>query len=278
MLEIAIVMVIIGVLTGGGISLMKVLTERKARNASIEYLKQIRTELISFAENNGRLPLADSDGDGLENSGQTTGTFPFLSLQSQPVDPYTRVLTYEVNSNLTNNRAATCSALRTGLSGQSPEVVDADGSAAAFSVAAILVSAGRMDADNNGNVFDDINSGAFLGNNANGNPNYLRHPPLDGTFDDLTVYIGGNELFGSLCEYLNLAVNNASGAAVYVHNATTGSDLGTIAGSNSGLYTILSGTRIEVRSAAAGGGSVVSPSTPQTPVILAGQGATINIP
>ncbi len=278
LLEIAIVMVIIGVLTGGGISLMKVLTERKARNASVEYLKQTRSTLIGFAENNGRLPWADSDADGGENNGTTLGSLPYRTLQIAPSDAYARVLRYEVRASLAADRATTCAALQAGLAGR-PAVVDADGAPNAFSVAVAMVSAGPMDADGNGNVFDDINAGAYLGNNANGNPNYLRHPPLEGTFDDLTIYIGGNELFGYLCEYLNLAVNNASGAAVYVYNSTTGSDLGpAIASSSSGLYSIISGTRIEVRSAANGGGSLVSPSTPQTPVILAGQGATINIP
>ena len=49
MLEIAIVMVIIGLLAGGGISLMGMLTQRKARNETIDYLKQAETALISFA-------------------------------------------------------------------------------------------------------------------------------------------------------------------------------------------------------------------------------------
>jgi prepilin-type N-terminal cleavage/methylation domain-containing protein len=273
LLEIAIVMVIIGILTGGGISLMKILTERKARNATVEYLQQARSALISFAENNGRLPWADSDGDGAENSGSTNGTFPYLTLQIAPADAYRRVLHYEVNANLTAAHAATCGALKTGLSGR-PAVVDSDGSPSSFSVAAVLVSAGPMDADSNGNVFDRINSGTHQGNNATGSP-YLRHPPIEGTFDDLTTYIGGNELFGGMCEYLNLAVNNTSGVTVHVYDATRGSDAGTLTAGSSGLYSLLSGTRIELRS---GGGGIVSPTTPPTPIILAGRDATINIP
>ena len=63
-----------------------------------------------------------------------------------------------------------CGALRAGLSG-SPRVVDSDGSSSAFSVAAVLISAGPGDADGDGDVFDDISSGGFNGDNRDGTPN-----------------------------------------------------------------------------------------------------------
>ena len=53
LIEIAIVMVIIGLLAGGGISLMGVLTKRKARNQSIDYLKQAKEALTSYANIHG---------------------------------------------------------------------------------------------------------------------------------------------------------------------------------------------------------------------------------
>ena len=83
-------------------------------------------------------------------------------------------------------------------------MVDADGASTSFSIAAIIISAGPMDADSDGNVFDAITSGPYQGDNTDGNPNYIRHPPTD-TFDDLVSYIGGNELYGEICEYLDLA-------------------------------------------------------------------------
>ena len=276
LLEIAIVMVIVGLLTGGGVSLMKMLTERKARNETMEYLQQARSALISFAESQGRLPWADSNADGLENNGSANGTLPYLTLQMTPADPYKRVLHYEINTNLAASRNATCAALRSGLTVR-PLVMDGDGAGTAFNVALVLVSAGPMDADNNGNAFDAYNSGTHQGNNVSGIPNYLRHAPVP-TFDDLTVSVGPNELSGLVCEYLTLAVNNASGDTVYVHDATRSVDLGHIDDGQSALYdAIISGTRIEVRTAANGVGNIVSPSTPVTPVILAGQDATINL-
>lgn len=275
LLEIAIVMVIIGLLAGGGIGLMRMLTERKARNATVDYLQQVRMALVSYAANNGRLPWADSDADGAENSGTATGTLPYLTLQIAPSDAYKRNLRYEINANLATNRSATCSALRAGLTIR-PLVVDADGATTAFSVAAVLVSAGPMDADSNGNAFDALTAGTHQGNNANGNPNYLRNPPVL-SFDDLTAYIGGNELSAHVCEYLDLAVNNNSGSTVYIYDANQGSDIASLVNGSVNSYNIISSTRIEIRSAAGGGGSIVS-STPPTPIILAGQDATLNLP
>jgi len=275
LIEIAVVMVIIGLLAGGGVSLMRLLTERKARNEALTYLKETRATLIGLAERTGRLPYADSDGDGLENNGVTIGALPYRTLQVAPIDPYKRPLRYAINPNLGVNRASSCSALRAGLTGV-PQTMDADGAPAAFPIAAILVSAGPMDADGDGNGFDDLSVGTHQGDNTDGIPNYLRHPPVAG-FDDLVIYLGGNELYSSICEYLTLAVNNHSAATVYVYETTQGTDLGNLAAGNSSVYTVLSGSRMELRSGSGGGGNVVA-SNPPTPIALAGRGVTITLP
>ena len=273
LIEMAIVMVIIGVLAGGGVSLIGILTKRKARTETIDYLKHAQAALISFADINGRLPWADTSGDGAENSGAATGSLPYQTLKLSPTDPYKRTLGYELNANLGTNLTASCNALRSGLSG-GPDVVDADGAAASFPIAAILISAGTMDADSDGNVFDDVTTGTHLGDNTDGNPNYIRHPSVD-TYDDLVVYLGENELYGEICEYLKLAVRNDSGVTINVHNLTTSTDL--IPALNDGgtaTYTILSGTRIEIQDTS---GSNVT-SEPPSPIALAGHGFTIYVP
>ncbi len=277
LIEMAIVMVIIGVLAGGGVSLIGMLTKRKARTETIDYLKRAQAALISFADINGRLPWADTSGDGLENATATAGTLPYQTLKIGPTDPYKRTLAYDLNANLGTNLTVTCSALRSGLAG-GPAVVDADGVATSFQIAAILISAGTMDADSDGNVYDDITTGTHQGDNTDGNPNYIRHPSID-TYDDLVVYLGENELYGKICEYLALAVNNTSGATVYVHNSTQGADIGTLSDGNSAVYEIMSRTQIEIWSApgGAGGGGAIITSDPRNPIALAGQGRTINV-
>ena len=276
LIEIAIVMVIIGLLAGGGVSIMGMLTQRKARNETIDYLKETKEALITYVTINGKLPWADTDGDGNQNSNATSGTLPYLDLKVRPSDPYKRVLRYEINSNLGTDRPTTCNALKTGLS-SGPRVVDGDGAASSFYIAAILISSGPMDLDSDGNVFDAVTSGSHQGDNTDGTPNYIRYPPID-TFDDLVVYIGGNELYGNVCEYLTLAVNNGTGEpTAYVRDANQGIDLGSIGGGGSALYEIISGTRIEIWSSGGGSGSIIS-SDPPTPIYLAGNGFTITIP
>jgi len=274
LIEMAIVMVIIGLLAGGGTFVMGMLTERKARNESIDHLHQAKEALISYASRQGTLPSADTDEDGT-GDGATAGGLPYLDLKLKPTDLYKRVLRYELNPSLSSDLQATCNALRTGLGG-SPSVVDGEGSSTAFPVAAVLVSAGPMDTDENGSNFHAVNSGSHQGNNATGAPNYLRLPPSD-TFDDMIVYIGEHELYGELCEYLSLAVINSSTSTAYVYNHTAGSNLGTLVASSSASYLVLSGTQVSVRDVNNGGGSPVV-SIPGTPIFVAGRGYTIDVP
>ncbi|WDN90583.1 hypothetical protein BuS5_03554 [Desulfosarcina sp. BuS5] len=275
LIEIAIVLVILGILAGGGISLLSVLTERKARNETIAYLKSTKEALISFANISGRLPWADTDNDGNENTGSARGRLPYLTLNLTPTDFYKRVLIYETNSSLSVDRPTGCRTLKNGLSG-SPEIVDADGSGTAFPAAAVIVSAGPMDADNNGNVFDDITGSTHNGDNTDGVPNYIRHPPVTG-FDDLVAYISGNELFGMICGDPVLSVNNNSTATVYVRDQTGGTDLCSLNSGNIFTQHILSGTTITIETAQNGTGAIV-PTTPPNPVTLAGNGMSIDIP
>jgi prepilin-type N-terminal cleavage/methylation domain-containing protein len=274
LIEVAIVMIIIGILAGGGALVMGMLTERKARNESIDYMHQAREALLSFAGTQGRLPSADTNQDGA-GDGATAGGLPYLDLKVRPTDFYKRVLRYEINPNLDTDLSTTCGALRSGLSG-SPRVVDGDGSSTAFPVAAVLVSPGPRDADADGNTLDRIAAGAHQGDNTDGAPNYLRFPPT-AAFDDLVLYIGEHELCSGLCEYLTLAVINNSAATVHVYNHTLGGNLGTLSAGTSGVYEVLSGTQVSVRDTAGGGGSPVA-STPGTPIFVAGRGYTIDVP
>ncbi len=271
LIEIAIVMIIIGLLAGGGTFVMGMLTERKARNESVDYLHQAREALISYASTQGVLPQADTNGDGTSDSA-TQGGLPYLDLRLKPTDFYKRALRYELNPNLDTDLQTTCAALKAGLSG-APDVVDGDGSSTAFPVAAVLVSSGPSDADSDGNTLDRITTGTHQGDNRNGTPNYIRFPPTT-TFDDLVVYIGEHELYGELCEYLTLAVNNTSGSRVYICNETQGSQVAYLNNGQVGSYQILSGTQIAIRNTSCAG--ALANSTPPTPIRVAGQGRTID--
>lgn len=274
LIEIAIVMVILGILVGGGIPLLRALTEQKKRNETISYMTEIRNTLIGFTSIHGRFPWADRDNDGIEDPGSYYGYLPYVTLGVKPVDSYSRHLKYEINRNLGADRHTTCTALKDGLSGY-PRVVDSDATPNAFSVAAVIVSAGSKDADNDGNVFDKIGRGSFRGDNTDGRPNYIRYPPVS-DFDDIVRYLGGYETYTNACEFLSLAVNNNASRRVYVYNATRRADLGSIRAGGNALFDVLSGSRIEIRDMPRGGGRIVN-SQPPTPVIISGTGATIYV-
>lgn len=275
LIEIAIVMVIIGLLAGGGVSLMGMLSERKARNETVGYLDEAKASLISFARINGRLPWADSDGDGNEDPGTWVGTFPFQTLKFRPTDSHRRVLRYQLNNGLGADRSSSCNSLIGGLSGN-PLVVDSDGSGTAFSVAAVVISAGPKDADGDGNVFDDVTTGTHRGDNRDGNPNYIRYPP-DDNFDDLTAYVGEYVLYGEICGDPVLSVSNGTGSDIFVYDQTHSSDIGVVTPGDTASYGIISGSQIALRDTAGGGCCIVG-SNPMTPLVVAGSGITITAP
>ncbi|MFH0729042.1 MAG: type II secretion system protein [Pseudomonadota bacterium] len=230
LIEIAIVMVVIGLLTGGGISILRVMTERKARNENLEYLQQAKEAILSFADINGRLPRPDTNNDGREDAcanPDCVGFLPFINLNIAPNDAYQRRVKYEISNNpenLRTDRANTCSTLKAWnpASASRPLLVDI-GSATSFAVAAVLISGGPMDADGAGGVFDVI-AGAAGGNNITGVPRYIRSTPTN-TFDDGVVFIGGYELNSKMactaadvCS-VGITVQNTGVALSFTQNA-----------------------------------------------------------
>ena len=277
LIEVAIVMVIIGLVMGGGLAIMRTLTERKFRNESIDYLNKAKEAVITFTQINGRLPWADTDSpeDGTENTNATNGTLPYITIGVSPSDAYNRQVAYEINSSLITdinnitNMVTSCNALMTGLSGR-PQIIDADaGGSVPVSVAGVIVSSGPMDADSDGDVFDAIGGG----DNTTGTP-YIRNPPIDGVFDDLAVYITVNELFGEMCETVVLSVidSRPSPPPFTVRDITRVPAVALVP--VAGVYTIISGSQIEIIES----GVTLTPTTPQTPISIAGQDYTIKIP
>ncbi len=282
LIEIAIVMVIIGILVGSSIPIMRVLHERKLREQNLEYLQQAKEAIINFAIINGRLPLEDITipaippvpPDGHEDAGSAgnpNGNLPYLDLNLPATDPYGRVLKYIVNGGLTINRQTTCNTLLTGLAGN-PLAVDAGGAVTAFPVAAVLISNGPTTPFN-------LVVGAFSGNNATGSPNYIKSF-LTNSFDDEAVYIGGFELYGKVCgNFTTASINNTSAAPVYVRKIGPGTpaNVGMLSAGSIATYTFTPGTQIGIYNNLSGTPPTVG-SNPATPVIAAGEGLVITIP
>ncbi len=68
LLEIAVVLIVIGLVLGGGLAPLSAQLESAARNNTENKLELITESLVGFAMVNGRLPCPDIDSDGQENT------------------------------------------------------------------------------------------------------------------------------------------------------------------------------------------------------------------
>ncbi|MFH1075956.1 MAG: prepilin-type N-terminal cleavage/methylation domain-containing protein [Pseudomonadota bacterium] len=292
--EIAIAMFIFGILASAGASLIKPLMERKLRNETVDYLNQVKEAAITFAEINERLPWADTNNDGWENSGATGATppygiLPYLTLNVPPGNSNFGTIRYRINTNLSNpTKAANCNALRTipfGAGAPALSLVDYNGATTSFPVAAIFISSGVKDVDSDGitsdgNLFDRVTTGTHQGNNTNGIPNYIKDPSID----DIVVYITGNELCGHLCPNPYLTVTNGPTTnPVWVRNVTQGVDIGSVAIGTTLSYMVRAGDLIQIRNLPNGTGADIIPTSPAPDIppstcTMPGTSLTITVP
>jgi prepilin-type N-terminal cleavage/methylation domain-containing protein len=100
LVELSIVLVVIGLLLGGVIGSTVALIQSAQSRQADKDLELIRESLIGFLVENGRLPCADTDGDGIEN-GPTPcsnwGIVPFAQLGVPRSDPWGGDYRYRVD-------------------------------------------------------------------------------------------------------------------------------------------------------------------------------------
>jgi prepilin-type N-terminal cleavage/methylation domain-containing protein len=197
LLEVAIVLVVVGLLGAGTLVIVNSLLVQERRQETAVYLDEVRQALLTYAALYKSVPTADTGTDGLPDAGQNAGDLPFKTLVARPLDAWGHELKYQVNLSLTDPATA-CTHLKDMIKGTPtapaawPKVWDEDGGAVAanpLSVGVVGVSAGPRDADGDGNPFD----GGANGSNVGGAP-YLRQRP-DADFDDLVLYIGPATLY-----------------------------------------------------------------------------------
>lgn len=111
LIEIAIVLVIIGLVTTGGLKMVKSQREKALYGASSDILKEMKTAVISFVVINGHMPCPDTDvpPDGFENRGTRqcsadSGVLPYADIGlgvSSVRDSWGNFIRYEVNRSAT---------------------------------------------------------------------------------------------------------------------------------------------------------------------------------
>ncbi len=117
LIEMAVVLMIVGLLLGGLLPTISSQIEQSHRNETRKQMDEIRSALIGFAISNGRLPCPDTDNDGSENvaapattddtplTGQSTkkyscstsgGTLPYNQLGSTSLDSFGSAFVYSI--------------------------------------------------------------------------------------------------------------------------------------------------------------------------------------
>jgi len=204
LIEIAIVLVIVGLLLGGVLTPFTAQKEQERRSEAFDYLDESRDALLGFAIVNNRLPCPDTDNppDGLENSCTAgtgnfrTGVLPWVTLSLEvAVDPWGDPIGYAVNGGFSDtattfdlDTVGTGAGILRVFSSQ-PANCNLSGDVAE-DVPALLWSGGKMDhnsSDENENLDPDR---CFV------SKNYTYTAGAE--FDDLMVWISPNVLFNRM--------------------------------------------------------------------------------
>ena len=101
LIELAFVLVIVGLLVGMGGQLLPMLVKQNKLKESRAMVQETKTAIIGYALATGRLPYASSNEDGSESGGRLNGYIPYATLGIRGSDTYTKTLFYAVDPHLT---------------------------------------------------------------------------------------------------------------------------------------------------------------------------------
>ena len=122
LIEMAIILVILGLLIGTTLPLLSGLTRQRHVRSTQKELEEIKEALTGYAGIHWRLPSADTDGDGQGDGTDSAGTLPYVDLGLGSQDAWRNMFTYDVNFSLTTtpDKSGFCAALAS--LGGSPEI------------------------------------------------------------------------------------------------------------------------------------------------------------
>ena len=199
LLEMAVVLVVLGLLLGGILMPLSTQMEKKDRDDTQKVLQDIHDALIGYAMANGRLPCPDTNGDGITDMGATCsnvqGTIPWVDLGVGKEDAWGQPFTYSVTGNFADTTDGTgCGTATAGVSFSLCSIADIDildaaaGNPVANQIPAIVIAHGSnwattTSADENENTDTDT---VFVD----------RRPSMNAapTFDDQVIWISSNIL------------------------------------------------------------------------------------
>lgn len=198
LVEMAIVLVIIGLLISAFLTPLAAQLEQ-SRNAEVRRdLAEIKEALLGFAVINERLPCPDADGNGTDDgclntnaTASTGGNVPWISLNTKQLDPWGRRYQYRVN----NAFSSTFLLTTTGSGGGLIRVCTTSACAGteASNVPLVIFSTGQ-----NGAVLPPVNLDEQ--ENTDLDKDFVSHDFTNtaGGFDDIVIWISTNVLMNRM--------------------------------------------------------------------------------
>jgi prepilin-type N-terminal cleavage/methylation domain-containing protein len=202
LVELAIVLIIVALLSTGLIFGLSAQRDNAERADAQRQLESIREALLGFAISNGRLPcpalstLANTDTNaGVENCASQYGVIPWVSLGIRETDAWSNRFTYFASDKFTGALAAGNLASFTLATGILPDndrtatIKDANGINIALEIPAVIVSHGSKAAgayQPTGNKLAD--GSGDEAENSDADLSFVSRLPND-SYDDLVVWI-----------------------------------------------------------------------------------------
>jgi len=198
LVEMAIVLLIFGLIIGGLMGPMRTQLDRLDRKETLKEIGLIKEAMVGFALRNGRIPCPDTNNDGAEdlsagNCANEFGNVPWATLGVGRYDGWKRAFTYRVDNSFADTSDGSGCA-DTDVAGVSFELCSTGnisvlasqgGSAVASNVPAVIVSHGKNWAKTAGT-------------------DEAENQDSDAEFVDKTYVTGGNNDYDDIVDWLNL--------------------------------------------------------------------------
>ncbi len=202
LVEMAIVLLVIGLLLGGLLTPLSNKIESERYKESNRELDKIVDALMGYAVANKRLPCADTDDDGFEDVGANCndeGSVPWATLGVGREDAWGHPMRYRVDASFTPPVAPPIPDPALTVSNFS--VVDRDGVALTpvnpDGPVVIIFSCGNDGLPNGENDANGAADSATCVNPGAPNPTYVQDVP-DASFDDILVWLSKNRLLNRM--------------------------------------------------------------------------------
>ena len=203
LIEMAIVLLVVGLLVGGSLIPLSVQIEKQDRDATQRQLDDIRVALIGFVLSNGRLPCPDVDndglGDGVASCTAVEGLFPWVDMGLGQQDAWGQPFTYRITNSFADASDGTgCTAPTVGVSlslcslGDITVFDSVGGNFVALALPAIVLSQGKNWAVTvSGDELENTDNDAVFVRRGYSNNSAS-------TFDDLMIWVPTNVLKSNL--------------------------------------------------------------------------------